>query len=187
MTTLDLAGLAEWLDEHHTHGLYRVETLDRYVSASDGDEFARFMRGEAEPDRASKAGWLNKLRADTAAGRIWQRLRVVSPPLSDYVRYECEWGYPDNIAAGEQVRVLDLTTAAAGMDILRRVGDLYLVEDRRVALMNYDAEGRFTSATVVDKSLVLPIDGLVWQALGQTEDFTTWWAAHPEHHRRHAA
>ena len=86
---LDLAELAAFLSEHHRTDLIRVETLSRYRSASDGTELDRFLDGEAEPDRAGKTAWLDRIRADTASGRRWRRLRVVEPPLSDYVRYSC--------------------------------------------------------------------------------------------------
>ena len=48
---------------------------------------------------------MDRLRADTAADRRWRRVHVVELPLSDYLRYECEWGYTDNAAHGEDVRI----------------------------------------------------------------------------------
>jgi hypothetical protein len=33
---------------------------------------------------------------------------VLTSPLSEYLRYECEWGYLPNAAAGEDIRILDL-------------------------------------------------------------------------------
>jgi hypothetical protein len=180
---LDLAGLAAFIAEHHRRDLIRVETLARYVSASDGSELDRYLDGEPEPDRAAKAGWLDRIRADTAAGRIWRRLRVVEPPLTDYVRYSCEWGYTDNTAAGEQVRVIDLSEAPPGADVLVRVGDFYLLDDAHVAVMRYDPSGAFTGAEVVGE----PLSGIYRAAVrvgwAIAEPFDRWWPRHPEHHR----
>ncbi len=44
---------------------------------------------------------------------------MLRTPLSDYLRYECEWGYTYNVTAGEDVRILDLATAPPGTDVLQ--------------------------------------------------------------------
>ena len=181
--TLDLRELAAFLGEHHHRDLLRVETLDRYSSASDGAEFDRYRAGEPEPDRAAKTAWLDRIRIDTEAGRVWRRLRVVQPPLTDYVRYSCEWGYTDNAAAGEEVRLLDLSTVSPGASVLLGIGDYYLLDASHAAAMRYDSTGTFTGAE--------PVTGPVtdiYRAAAQVgwqlaEPFEQWWNRHPEHHR----
>jgi hypothetical protein len=184
---LDLSGLAAYLAEHHHHDLLRVETFDHYTAASDGTEFARYRAGEPEPDRASKAAWLDRLRADTASGRPWRRLRVITPPLTDYVRYSCEWGYTDNTAAGEQVRVLDLAAAPPGSDVLLRLGDFYLLDHAHAAAMRYDPAGRFLSADPVPDPLTGIYRSAASAGWGLGEPFERWWGRHPEHRRTPAA
>jgi hypothetical protein len=180
---LDLAGLAAFIAEHHHRDLIRVETLNRYVSASDGAELDRYLNGEPDPDRAAKAVWLNRIRADTAAGRVWRRLRVVEPPLNDYVRYSCEWGYTDNSAAGEQVRVLDLSDAPVGAGVLLDVGDFYLLDDAHVAVMRYDPAGAFTGAELVGNPFAEVYRAAVRVVWPIAEPFDRWWPRHPEYHR----
>ncbi len=180
---LDLAELAAFIAEHHRRDLIRVETLSRYVSASDGAELDRYLNGEPEPDYAAKAGWLDRIRADTTAGRIWRRLRVVEPPLTDYVRYSCEWGYTDNSAAGEQVRVLDTSDAPVGARVLMDVGDFYLLDDVHVVVMRYDPSGAFTGAELVDDpfaEIYRAVARAVWPL---AEPFGRWWSRHPGSHR----
>lgn len=183
MTVLDLPGLAAWITEHHRKDLLRVETLDRYRSTSDGDELDRYVRGEPEPDRAAKAAWLDRIRLDTAEGRAWRRLRIVRPPLTDYVRYSCDWGYTDNGAAGEQVRVLDLSVAPSGVDVLARIGDFYLLEGEHVAAMTYDGAGTFSHADVLDAPVTTVHQAAAAAGWQLAEPFTDWWSRHPEHHR----
>jgi hypothetical protein len=65
------------------------------------------------------------------------------------VRHSCEWGYTDNTAAGEQVRVLDLSHAQVGADFLEHVGDFYLVDGAHVVAMRYDPSGSFIGAVLV--------------------------------------
>jgi hypothetical protein len=180
---LDLAELAGFLGEHHEHDLIRIETLGAYRSASDGAEFDRFRAGEAEPDRAAKAGWLDRIRSDTADGRVWRRLRVVGHPMTDYVRYSCEWGYTDNGAAGEVIRVLDLADAPPGAEAIVGIGDVYVLDDLLVVAMRYDATGRFLGAEALSDPLAeihRTAARIAW-AIG--EPFDEWWRRHPEHHR----
>ncbi|WP_219416429.1 DUF6879 family protein [Pseudonocardia nigra] len=180
---LDLPALARFLDGHHHHDLFRLETLDRYRSASDGDDLDRFLHGEPEPDRAGKQAWLDKLRTDAVAGRRRRRVHVVTPPLSDYLRYECEWGYADNSAAGEEIRILDLSRAPDGADLLLRVGDFYLADDLHVATVDYDPNGQFLAAAVVEQPLVAAYVELAETAWRLAEPFEGWWNTHPEFHR----
>ena len=187
MTALDLVGLAAFIAEYHRHDLIRVETLPQYVSASDGSEFDRYLGGEPEPDRAAKAGWLDRIRADTAAGRTWRRLRLVEPPLTDYVRYSCEWGYTDNSEVGEQVRVLDLSHAPVGAHVLSDIGDFYLLDDAYVAVMRYDAKGTFIRAELVGEPVTEVYRGAARAGWAVAEPFGEWWARHPEYHRAAAA
>jgi hypothetical protein len=181
VTVLDLSGLAAWITEHHRRDLLRAETLDRYRAASDGDELDRYLRGEPEPDRAAKAAWLDRIRLDTADGRAWRRLRIVRTPLTDYVRYSCEWGYTDNSAAGEEVPVLDLSSAPPGADVLARIGDFYLLERKHVAAMTYDGAGTFSHADVLDAPVPTVHQAAAAAGWQLAEPFTDWWSRHPEH------
>jgi hypothetical protein len=180
---LDLTELAGFLGEHHEHDLIRIETLSGYRSASDGAELDRFRAGEAEPDRAAKAGWLDRIRSDTAAGRAWRRLRVVEHPMTDYVRYSCEWGYTDNSAVGEVIRVLDLAEAPPGAEAIVGIGDVYVLDGLLVVAMRYDATGCFLGAEVLSDPLAEVHRTAARVAWAVGEPFDGWWRRHPEHHR----
>lgn len=70
-----------------------------YEVASDGEDYRRYVRGEPGPDLARKGPWLERLRREAAAGIRNQRVHIMRSPLTDYLRYECEWGYVPNAAA----------------------------------------------------------------------------------------
>jgi hypothetical protein len=180
---LDLPGLAAFIADHHRHDLVRVESLGWYVSTSDGAELDRYLAGEREPDRASKAAWLDRIRSDTAAGRAWRRLRIVEHPPTDYVRYSCEWGYTDNSAAGEQVRMLDLTDAQVGAGVLVDLGDFYLLDDVHVVAMRYDDSGAFTGAEPIKGPFSDVYRAAARAGWAVAEPFGRWWPRHPEYHR----
>ena len=100
--------LGEAIDSRFTRTLFRLEVLDRYDVATDGADYDRYLRGEVGPDPARKEPWLETLRREAAEGKYSHRVHVLTSPLTDYLRYECEWGYAYNAAAGEDIRILDL-------------------------------------------------------------------------------
>lgn len=174
---LNLPDLGRYLIQQHTHDLFRIETLTRYTSASDGDEFDRYLRGEAGPNRDSKRTWLERIATDAQAGRQRRRVRVLDMPPTDYQRYSCEWGYTDNSAAGEQVRVL---YRAATPDGILAVGDFYLVDGIQPVQMSYDQAGQFVGASLVEPGTYRDLAEAAWDA---AQPFVPWWAAHPEYHQ----
>lgn len=180
---LDLSALSAYLGERHIRDLFRLETLAHYDAASDDEDYRRYLRGEPSPNAAGKEAWLGRLRADTAEGRGWRRVHVLQMPLSDYLRYECEWGYTYNVNAGEDVRILDLSSAPAGAEILLGVGDLFLIDGGQAVRMDYDGNGRFRGAVPVDQAMLPSIRSLTEAAWTLAEPFTAWWDRHPEHHR----
>lgn len=180
---LDLDELASFIDEHHTKDLFRLETLSVYNVDSDGEDYQRYLRGEATANAEAKAPWLKRLVADTAAGRRWRRVHAVTLPLSDYLRYESEWCYTYNVAAGEDIRIID----DAGQS-LPDVGDFFVLDGQHVIRSVYDQTGRFLGAEPitdpVTRAPYVAISELVWRAAAP---FTSWWLRHPEFHRANRA
>ncbi|MGH3933171.1 MAG: DUF6879 family protein [Pseudonocardiaceae bacterium] len=180
---LDLPALGAYLTQRHTRDLFRLETLAHYDAASDDEDYHRYLRGESAPTAAGKETWLGRLRTDTAAGRRWRRVHVVTPPLTDYLRYECEWGYTHNVAAGEDVRILDLSASPAGAEVLGVVGDFFVADEEHAVRMDYDEAGRFRGAVPVDPLVLAPYQAVAVTVWTLGVPFTTWWAQHPEYHR----
>lgn len=183
VAVLHIPDLSAHLDAHHTRDLLRVEMLDRYDVPSDDDDYHRYLRGDPAPDAAAKAGWLDRLRAGAAAGRARRRVRIVREPLSDYDRFECEWCFTDNTAAGEDIRVL----AGDFARVPDSVGDFFVIDAKRVARLRYDADHRFTGAYevgVADTPAYVAVAEMAWSA---ATPFPAWWAAHPQYHRGNRA
>lgn len=190
---MDAAQLRAWMNENFTHHpqpagrtLFRLETLDVYEVASDGNDYGRYLRGEPGPDMSRKGPWLDLLRAEVDAGLRRSRVHVLRTPLPhSYLRYECEWGYAPNVEAGEDVRILDLSEVkltAEERELFVAAGDYWMLNGgEAVVLMHYSREGMFEGAELVNDP------GLFEQAttvaLEHAEPFTTWWARHPEEHR----
>ena len=118
---------------------FRLELRQVYTMPGEADELRRFRAGE-KPPADYHYGWLDTMAAARAAGKTVRRVRVVRRPLTDYIRYEFEWGFVYNVAAGEDIRVADLTEYP-GLAHLKR--DFWLFDSETVLLQYYDQEGRF--------------------------------------------
>ncbi|MEE2039072.1 hypothetical protein Q8791_17810 [Nocardiopsis sp. CT-R113] len=173
------AELEGFFDTHLTESAFRLETLDHYDVASDGGDFQRFVAGEPEPDWERKNPWLETLRAAKEAGVREYRVRVLRTPLSDYLRYSCEWGYALNGEAGEEIHVLDLAERKLPAEVVDH--DFWLLDDKYPLRMHYSPKGEFIGGELVD-SLEL-YQKARDAALASAEPFAPWWARHPEEWR----
>lgn len=70
-----------------------------------------------------------------------ERVRIVGEPFTDYTRYEFAC-YRDNIAAGENIRVLP-RGGLARTDQRWASEDFWIFDDELVVVLSYDDEGRF--------------------------------------------
>jgi hypothetical protein len=82
LTELELGDLLNGF----TTTAFRFEIRERYNSDVGREAFRKFRTGEPD-DYAWHRPWLDKIRQDRAAGKVWQRVRIVAVPLSEYSRY----------------------------------------------------------------------------------------------------
>jgi hypothetical protein len=174
--------LGSFITQHHRTDLLRMQTLDFYDVPSDGEDYRRYLDGAPAPAATGKQGWLNRLRSDTAAGRLRRNVHIVRGPLTPYLRYQFEWCYVPNTAAGQDIRVLDMTQNPAVTSMLK-VGDLVVVEGHHVARLHYDANGGYQGAIAVGDDAAVGFIALAEVAWSLSIPFGTWWAEHPQYHR----
>ncbi|MFF3444326.1 DUF6879 family protein [Streptosporangium sp. NPDC002721] len=124
----------------------RLETRDRYNSPVEREPLRRFLEGNPDPEWANRP-WLHSVRQAAAEGRYFQRVRVVSLPLSDYARFGLH-GAKANNAAGEDIRYLDRDTAlGAGVPQL----DVWCFDRSLSAILHFDDEdGSMLGAELID-------------------------------------
>lgn len=141
----------ERLFEEFTHSAFRLETLPQYQLTPESDErFRAFLAGEPLPERTpTNSPWLARIRASTAAGRIWTRAHIVSQPLSKLMQFELTTDL-ENVEAGERVYVAD-SAIYPWMKGLTQ--DFWLLDGDEptgatVLLMRYDRQGRFLNAEI---------------------------------------
>lgn len=85
--------------------------------------------------------WFELLAETTGRGVEVRRARIVSEPVSDYVRFEYEITESLNIAAGEQVRWLPRPRAT---DLALPGNDFWLFDDGPVLINHFDGNGDST-------------------------------------------
>lgn len=178
------AELRAYLDSHFTKTLFRLETLAAYEVASEGSDFARYLAGEPDPTPERRQPWLDRLSAEVSRGQGRRRVHTVTLPLSDYLRFECEWSYALN--PYEDIRILELS--AQRPDLQRLVdaagGDFYLVDEEHVIHMHYTAQNQPHGAVADSSPAVVAEYRHIAQALwSEAQPFKQWWAAHPQFHR----
>jgi hypothetical protein len=133
---------------------WRLEALPAYGTAESDPAFAAYLRLDHLPplaERPAKQAWMAAVREATAVGKQLGRVHVLRRPLSPYLAYELAT-YPENVEAGEDVRIADLDEHPQ----LARLGrDFWLLDDQLVLLMDYDSQGRFQALTPTRDPAVL--------------------------------
>jgi hypothetical protein len=174
---LDERQLGEFIDQRFTSTLFRLETLDNYDVADEDDDFHRYLIGRAEPTST----WPNVIRDEVARGLHTYRVHVLRSPLSEYLRYECEWAYLPNTEAGEHIRILD--TAEQRKPQLVPDHDFWLVGDEHLVVMHYYPDGTFRGANVAPAEWIPHYAAARDAAWSAGIEFTDYWAVHPQYHR----
>jgi hypothetical protein len=146
ITDLDSAEFAA-LFTSFRHTAYRLETLQQYGVGYEDESFRTFLADEAPETDQARDKWTSMVRAAVANGKTFQRIHLVSEPLSDYLRYELEWWYRPNTEAGDDVRILPEYMVPAGeLPTLAALGDYWLFDSRDLWVMRYHSDGRFQYA-----------------------------------------
>ncbi|MEV4513817.1 DUF6879 family protein [Dactylosporangium sp. NPDC049525] len=124
-----------------------LELRDGYMR--DDPLFQAWLAGE-RPNPADRDSWWDawwQLTADTAARGVGiRRTRIISEPISDYIRCEYDWTFA-NIAAGEQVRWLPRRQAS---DLALPGNDFWLFDERVVMLNHFAGDGNWTGSEVTE-------------------------------------
>jgi hypothetical protein len=145
-----------------------LETRDNYYSPNETKALAQFVAG-VPVDMAWFHNWLSMIRAATAEGRQFARVRVVSVPLSDYSRFGVACSQYTN-EAGEYIRYLTRDQARGLPDY-----DYWLFDSRLLIMMHFDAEEHFLGGEVIEDPAVIVQHGYwrdaAWHRAVRREDF----------------
>jgi hypothetical protein len=125
----------------------RLETRDRYELASEHDLMSRWRAGTVTVAEGQDwyADWTDLVQAADAAGKRFERVRVVPEPLTEYLRFEL-WLARFNADAGEHVRYLTRDRASR-LDLPAH--DFWVLDGERLALLYFTADDRLLGAELI--------------------------------------
>ncbi|MFF3004566.1 DUF6879 family protein [Kitasatospora sp. NPDC057940] len=141
-----------------------LELRDSYGIAGEVEEFAEFLRTghvDTDPESEGWSGWVAQIREAVARGVVVRRARIVSEPVTDYIRYE-HAGTVVNLAAGEQVRWLPRRQAS---DIALPGNDFWLFDETVVRFNHFTGDGSSAGPTLTDDPAVAKLCAAAFEAV----------------------
>jgi hypothetical protein len=132
-----------------TRSAVHLEMRDSYDP--DTPQYRDWLAGKPRPVPASQA-WYDLVREHTSRGVRFRRARIVSEPVSDYIKFEHEATAGLNVAAGEDVRWLPRRRAS---DLCLPGNDFWLFDDSLIRFHHFDGDGRIVEDELCDDPAVI--------------------------------
>ena len=107
------------------------------------------------------ASWSGLIRTTVARGVSVRRIRLVSEPVTDYIRFEYDVTAAHNLAAGEQVRWLPRRSAGG---LLVPCSDFWLLDDQVVLWNHFAGDGSWVGEEKCDDPAVAKLCAASFEA-----------------------
>lgn len=161
------------------YSVFRLETLQVYAGSGEEEDIAAFHRGELAPSPdPAEDEWVARLRANRDAGRIQQRVHVITEPVSEYLAYELTWKYGPHTAAGEDIRIIPVADCWPD-DV--PASDFTLFDSRTLFSLRYGRGGMWLGADrVADLATILAACATRDAALCQSVAWASYMGRRPE-------
>ncbi|ELP67060.1 DUF6879 family protein [Streptomyces turgidiscabies] len=117
-----------------------LEMRDQYAVGDEADDFNAWLhegRRDADPASEYWTPWVDMISRAVARGVVVRRARIVSEPVTDYIRYEYA-GTDVNVHAGEQVRWLPRQQVS---DLMLPGADLWIFDGTQVLFNHFSGDG----------------------------------------------
>lgn len=155
------------------HTAWRLETRRGYASDRNSPKWPRFLAGEdiaRDPDNA----WRENVRAQTAKGKRFGRVRLVDEPPTQGQEFLLA-SAPSNIAAGEDIRYL---TRAKARELRLPDYDFWLFDSKILARFAFDEEdttlGVYVTEDPAEVLAACQARDAAWHHAVRTEEITRW-------------
>jgi hypothetical protein len=132
-----------------TSSAVHLEMRDTYTPSD--QRFLDWLAGKPVQEPANPA-WSALVCAHVRRGIAFRRARVVSEPLTDFIRFEYEITDRVNIAAGEKVRWLPRRRAS---DLCLPVNDFWVFDARLIRFGHFAGDGEFLDHELSDDQAVV--------------------------------
>lgn len=128
------------------HSAVHLEMRDIYTP--NGPVFVDWQAGvPIEYERHTD--WVDLVQSAITRGVDWRRARIVSEPVTDFIRYEWETTTIVNVPAGEKVRWLPRSQAS---DLLLPGNDFWVFDDRLVRFTSFQGDGSWGPHTFSEQT-----------------------------------
>jgi hypothetical protein len=107
------------------------------------------VTGRPKPKNPGHEQWQAMVRANVRAGRVVQRVHVVTEPLNQYMQLELTWGYGPNAAAGEDIRIIPVREGEAWPLGVPEDTDYWLFDSAELYYGHYDSDGMWLGTEIV--------------------------------------
>jgi hypothetical protein len=153
-TTVDLLRSAERSALH-------LELRDAYLP--DDPDWQQWQSGVRFDPAERWRSWFDLIREITRRGVEVRRARVVSEPISAYVRFEYDVTEAHNLAAGEEVRWLP-RHHTAGLTV--PPSDFWVFDERVVIWNHFGGDGSSTGKDYSDDPAIARLCATAFEAVG---------------------
>jgi len=126
---------------------FRLETLTQYRVENEWDEFQSYLIGDSSKNSCNK-DWADYIRAQVSQGKNFERVHVIPRELSDYLKFQFDWGYRYSVEAGEKIYlVYRETLPELLMDI--ELPDFWLFDNTDCLIQRYNEQGGWLRSDVL--------------------------------------
>ena len=147
-----------------------LEMRDSYVP--DDPSFIAWQGGPPYDRAEREVTWHGLIGGARARGVIVRRARIVSEPVTPYIRFEYDVTDSMNVAAGEQVRWLLRLRAS---DLALPGNDFWVFDDRLVRFGHFAGDGTVIGHELSDDPAVVKLCatafGAVWERAIDHKDY----------------
>jgi len=131
---------------------FHLETQDEYGVADEQEPFRKWLNGEPD-DYEWLREWHELIKAATSAGKSVSRARIITEPVTDYIRFEHAMSR-FNIEAGEQIFWVPRQRTG---HITFPEHDFWLLDDELLAFNVFSADGETFGAKLVREQSTLDL------------------------------
>jgi hypothetical protein len=143
---------------------WHLEMRDSYAMCSEDLMFTAWREGHRDDPGDRDAWWrpwLSLVDETTDRGVDVRRARIVSEPVTEYIRFEYDITFT-NIAAGEQVRWLPRRHASA---LALPGNDFWLLDGERVLFNHFTGDGDATESEWSDDPAVAKLCAAAFESV----------------------
>jgi hypothetical protein len=160
---------------------FRLEIRPTYTSDVESPRLRSYLAGDPYDPAAEPHEWYQYIQDWTDRGVNFRKVHVVRSPLSEYLRWECEWSYTATERRGQRTHILDLAEVDAPPALPDY--DFWMFDESVVLKFVYNDSGGFVGAERLSISVTGRHVGYRDAALKAATPFPAYWQAHPNYWR----